>query len=73
MHQLIQHISGSVMILVNFAAAVALAHVGMVPKELRRSHAVCSNSRLDSIQSTYMVLPESAASISTKLADCEVA
>ncbi len=60
------------MILVNLAAAVALAHVGMVPNELHRSQAVCSNSRLDFIQSTYMILPASAASISTKLADCEV-
>ncbi len=60
------------MILVNLAAAVALAHMGMVPKELHRSHAVCSKLRLDYIQSTYMIFPESAAPISTELADCEV-
>ena len=66
LHKFTLHIGGSVMILVN------LAHVGMVPKELHRSHAVCSNSSLDFIQRTYMILPESAASISTKLADCDV-
>lgn len=64
LHIFTLHTGGSVMILVN------LVNVGMVPTELHRSHAVCSNSRLDFIQSTYMMLPESAASISTKLADC---
>ena len=61
------------MILVNLAAAVALAYVGMVPKELHRSQAVCSKSRLGyTYRAPYMILFESAAPVSTEFADCEV-